>query len=234
MDEEQFFSFVTEKRSYKWDSLLEERVEKEEIDPWSLDLRILTGICLKRLEEEDMSLDISGKVVLVSSILLRMKAQLLGLELFEEEEQPEEEPEEDFEAIEEKELEPKLPLPKKRKATFDDLVDSLKKAIEVEKRREERRKKVEVSEEETKKKIEKQKPKDDSVDIKKKIKEVLDRIKGTLKRIGEKTISFGKLVTGGREEKVWTFVSLVYLANDGKVFLEQEKPFGELEISYES
>lgn len=232
MDEEQFFNFVTEKRSYKWDSLLEKRVEKEEIDPWGLDLRVLTGICLRKLEEEGMSLDVSGKVVLVSSILLRMKAQLLGLELFEEEERKPE-PEKDTEVVGEKEIKPKLPLPKKRKATLDDLVDSLKRAIKVEKRRERRRKEVEVSDEETKKEIEKSKPNDDAIDLKKKVKEVFEKIKDTLKRIGEKTISFSRLVTGEKEEKVWTFTSLVYLANNGKVHLEQEKPFGRLEISYE-
>lgn len=233
MDEEEFFDYVTKERSYKWDSVLEKKIEKGELDPWDLDLRILSGLCLKKLEEKNMGLDVSGKVLLVSSILLRIKAQLLGLELFEGEEQEEEEEPVEIGRKTEEEIKPKVPLPKKRKATLDDLVDSLQKAIEVEERRKERREKVEVSEEETKKEIEKSKP-NEGVDIKTRIKEVFHKIKETIKEIGKKTVSFSKLVKGGKEEKVWTFVSLIYLANDGKVYLEQDKPFGEIEISYES
>lgn len=232
MDEKKFFNYVTKERSYKWDSVLENKIEKDELDPWDLDLRVLTGLCLRKLEDQELDLDVSGKVLLVSSILLRIKAQLLGLELFEEEKEPEEETEEEIEIETEEEIKQKVPVPKTRKATLNDLVDSLQKAIKVEKRRERRRNQVEVSEKDDKMEIEKSKP-EGGIDIKTRLREVFDKIKDTIKRIGKKTISFSKLVTGGREEKVWTFVSLMYLANNGRVHLKQEKPFGEIEISYE-
>ena len=68
-------------------------------------------------------------------------------------------------------------------------------------------------------------------DILGKIKSVYDTLFIFFKKTKSNTVEFSQIVPS-KEKKdiVWTFVPLLHLANEGKVELIQDKPFGKLHI----
>jgi len=100
------------------------------------------------------------------------------------------------------------------------LVDALQKALEVN-----QRKVIRKVEERS---INVQLPKV-KIDITNLIKNVYQRILDLFKK--EDKVTFTKIVSSDKkEDKIYTFIPLLHLDNQGKINLIQEKPFGEIEI----
>ncbi|MGC9058654.1 MAG: segregation/condensation protein A, partial [Candidatus Nanoarchaeia archaeon] len=135
-----------------WQSLLYELVREEKINPWDIDISILAQEYLKIISKlKELNFKLSGKVILAAAILLKLKAEKIGLEQLlaltnpQENQENLDESEElmissiDFEKRFTKvKIDPKIPLPRKRKVTLLELIEALKKAIEVEERRKNR------------------------------------------------------------------------------------------------
>ena len=67
------------------------------------------------------------------------------------------------------------------------------------------------------------------VDITLLIKNLYEKIKGFF--IDKETLTFTELVSSNnKQDKILTFIPLLHLANEQKVNLEQDKPFGEIKI----
>jgi len=112
--------------------ILVELAKNGKIDPWNIDIVHVTDTFLNKIEEfQQMDLRISGRTLLYSCVLLRMKST----GLFQEEEEIEEafsEDEEDYEEefnIDEFNM-PLLPVRRsaRRPVTLKELIDELKKA----------------------------------------------------------------------------------------------------------
>ena len=106
-----------------WKSLLQELVYTHKLDPWDLDLDKLSRAFLERVKEmENLDLYVPGNVILALSILLRFKAERLGVE---EEEDP---------YIESLPLQAEkpllLPLPKKRPVTLEELTEAIERVMQ--------------------------------------------------------------------------------------------------------
>jgi segregation and condensation protein A len=224
-----------EKDDVTWQSIIYELVKTEEIDPWDIDIGVLTKKyidTIKQLKEFDFK--ISGKALLAASILLKIKSnRLVGEDLEEFDRIIAGEPDEDFfeddilalprteEEI--RQLIPRMPQPRKRKVSIYDLMDALEKALEVKQRR-----------------ILKNTP---SFDLELPHKRpnvhiMMQNLFLKIKRffvLGNKKLTFSKLIPSeSKEDKVATFIPLLQLTNRQKIDLQQDKPFGEIEIYLKS
>jgi len=222
-----------EKDDVTWQSIIYELVKTEEIDPWDIDIGKLTKKYIevvKQLKEFDFK--ISGKALLASAILLKIKSKrLVGEDLEEFDriisgEQDEDFFEEDYNlALNQTEediqtLIPRLPQPRKRKVSIYDLMGALEKALEVKQRR-----------------VIKKTP-SFNIEIPKKrpnVNLVIQNLFLKIKRFfitNNSNLTFDKLIPSEtKQDKVSTIIPLLHLANRRKVDLKQHKPFGEILIN---
>jgi segregation and condensation protein A len=216
-----------------WQAIIFDLVKSEQMDPWDVNISTITqkyiGM-LKTLKEHDFR--VSGKVLLAAAILLKMKShKLVGEDLNEldkllmgvEEEMEElgfEESGQTHKLDEIPKLIPRTPQPRKRKVSIYDLVDALERALEVKKRR--------LFHSIPPMNLEAPRKKKDITVI---IREVYLRIKSFFTGTTQEKLTFAKLLpSDSKEDKVHTFIPLLHLAQQSKIDLAQDTPFGEIEV----
>ena len=234
--QDKIYRLVVEQNDLGWKSVILELVRSEQLDPWDVDVGLLTKKYLEKLDEfKSLGLNLSGKVVLAAALLLKIKSNKLTGEDFNEFDsiisasQSDEDSYDDLEmelergekkGVDEKfDLIPHTPQPRTRKVSVYDLVKALEKALEVKKRRVLGNMPGPVV-----------KMPENKFDIGSAIKSVFSRISDFF-ALGVKKVTFKKLVNSEkREDKVYTFIPLLHLANEGKIDLEQDSAFGEIEV----
>ncbi len=234
MKEEMVYDMLLKESEVTWQDILHQLVKDEQMNPWDVDLTKLTQkyiVAVKKMK--DMDYFISGKVLLASAILLKMKSNRLVNEdinnfdafLFHQENQEFEELGDYLPYPKHKVDIPKLgvrtPQARKRKVSLADLIGALEKALRVDTRRKLRLQKFfafnrpEIPE----KKID--------------IHLLIDQIYAKLALLFQqkKMIPFSELGHGkDKEETILTLLPLLYLHNGKKVSLKQEEAFSEIEI----
>ena len=216
-----------------WQAIIYDLINTEQLNPWDVDIGLLANKYLEKIRElEEHSFFVSSKVLLAAALLLRIKSEILlhhdlpGLDdiLFgrkEEKKYVQERIELDDEIPG---LIPRTPLPRSRKVTLQELMSALGKAIKTETRRirkvvSEKQHIIEASLSIPKKKI----------NIRDQIREIYARLKDVfLKR--KTRLAFSEFIGKNKEEKVATFIPLLHLDNQQKIWLEQEAPFEEIWI----
>ena len=119
-------------------------------------------------------------------------------------------------------LEPNLSRKKSRKVTVFELVSALRKAIDVDERREIKKREKLPAEKPPNFELEK-------VDVRAKIKDVYSSIVHFLKVQKSNTVEFRDIVPSNEiKDIIWTFIPLLHLAHEDKVLLSQSKPFGKI------
>jgi len=232
---------ILEGDDIRWQTVIYELVRAGKVDPWNLDISTLTREYIKILRNlERMNFELSGKVVLAAAVLLKLKTRELGMVEFVQHAEgvcEDEDVEELEEATEEEQailaeanrytppqLISKIPTSRTRPVTVFELMGALKKAITVQERREVRH--AERKEDAIPKKHVLHK-----VDIYKKIQRVYGKIKELSYASKSNVVEFNDLIhSDSAKARVWTFVPLLHLANDDKVNLHQEFPFGKIFI----
>ncbi|MBT3940491.1 segregation/condensation protein A [Candidatus Woesearchaeota archaeon] len=251
-EQNKIHSMIFEEDDLKWQSLIYEMIRTGKVDPWDIDISQFSQEYLKIINKlKELNFRISGKVVLTAAILLRMKMNRLGLEEFlgmiaEPEEDVEVEAgldewnQEDPNEVEQRidqlakqikqtqtkrmVLDPRLDRMRERKVTVFELMGALKKAMEVDERRQIRYKKEVKDRDDSRPDFNYEK-----FDILGKIKNVYDALKIFFKKSKRNTVEFTHIVPSKRKEDViWTFVPLLHLANEGKIELIQDKPFDKI------
>jgi segregation and condensation protein A len=218
-----------------WQDIIYDLINSEQLDPWDINITILTEKFLEKIHElEEADFFISSKVLLAASLLLRIKSELLLNKyvrsideiLFGKKEKKENK----FERIELDEdipeLIPRSPLPRFKKVTLKQLVESLSKAIDTENKR--IRKEI----------INKNALREMSFSLPKKKFSIRDKIREIYLKLSEhfsvnkdhKKVPFNVFVGEKREEKISSFPPLLHLENQQKVWLEQDAPFEEIHI----
>ena len=211
------------------------------MDPWDIDVSLIAHKFLEMLKKlKEMDFRISGKVVLASAILLKLKSNKLLEEditaldsLISSIDDPGELLDElplDYPGEIEKlkrdkpRLMPRTPQPRKRKVSVYDLVKALEKALEVEYRRPvyvEPKVKLKVPE--------------NVIDITEVIKDVYHKVEAHYgKQSGKKSeqLTFSQLIpSDSKEDKVFTFIPLLHLENQQRVDMKQKIHFGEIFIN---
>lgn len=214
-----------------WQTIINDLVKSEEMDPWDIDLSKLAAMYLETIKKlKETNLFVSGKVILASAILLKIKSYKLvadNIAAFDQLMYPSDEIEQldDFvqdnsHKIEVPELLLKTPQPRKRKVTLNDLMSSLQKAIEVNQRRIFKSEERYITNAVLPEKV---------IDITSLIKNIYEKIKNMF--IDKEILTFTELVSSDKkEDKLLTFIPLLHLANENKINLEQDHPFGEIKI----
>ena len=234
--QDKLYNILMQKDEITWQSLIYELVKTKQMDPWDIDVSLLAQRYLQALKKlKEANFFISGKVILAAAILLKIKSDKLLTEnianldsqLFskgEIEDLAFEESIERIKLIENPRLTIKTPLARKRKVMLQDLMLALNKALEVDKRRTLRK----IREAEAIAKLEIPEKK---IDITSLIRDTYQKIIDFFTRKKEK-LTFTQLVSSDRkEDKILTFVPLLHLDTQGKIDLQQQQHFGEIEIT---
>ncbi len=232
--QDQILDMLLKEDEITWQTILLDLIKTEKMDPWNIDISILTqkyiGI-VKKLQEINFSL--SGKVILAASFLLKIKSDKLLTEniaafdsLLNDPEELEN-PEDFIQETQERLINPKLtiktPQTRKRKVSINDLVFALERALEVEHRRKVRRVQHETIPDHLK-------IPDRKIDLGTKVTEIYEKIKSFLKK--KDIVTFSQILPSkGREDVIYTFIPLLHLDNQKKIYMKQEKPFEEIDIT---
>ena len=231
--QEDLYNLLVQKDEITWQTIINDLIKSEQLDPWDVDLSKLTNKYLETLKSlQEANFLISGKVILAAALLLKIKSDKLVDEdisefdamLYPKDEQLSLDELYDDAPIREK-INPKLtiktPQARKRKVNLYDLMNALQKALEVNQRRILRRENdaiVNVKLPEKK------------IDISALIKEVYSKIMGYF-TLNKGQLTFHVLVNSDKkEDKIFTFIPLLHLDNQNEIELEQKEHFGDIYI----
>ncbi|MCX6709865.1 MAG: ScpA family protein [Candidatus Woesearchaeota archaeon] len=237
--EDRILELLTKDDNITWQALIYDLVKSENMDPWDIDVSLITKKYIDAIKKlEEMNFRVSGKVVLAAAILLKIKShQLIGENLseldrlFASAEESTEMIADDFYSglenefrknpLEERpELFPKTPQPRNRKVSMYDLVLALQKALEVKHRRVMREPSGRLDIPEKK------------MDIVTLINNIYEKLKALITWKKSASVRFSELLPSEKkEDKVFTFIPLLHLANQQKIDLLQKSHFGEIEVA---
>jgi segregation and condensation protein A len=239
--QERIFSILFKEDEITWQNIIYDLIRIEGMNPWDIDISEIAHKFLELLKKlKEMDFRISGKVVLASAFLLKLKSDRLleeDIVAFENlisslddpgellDELPVDSPKR--EKILAPGLLPRTPQPRKRKVSVYDLIEALEKALEVEVRRPvyvEPKVKIQLPE--------------NFIDMGELIQDVYQKVEGYYEhngKVDEKgkphRLTFSELIpSDSKEDKVYTFIPLLHLENQRKVDMYQEIHFGEIEI----
>lgn len=219
-----------------WQDIIYDLINTEQLNPWDIDLIVLTERYFQKIAEmEEGDFFISSKVLLAASFLLRIKSEILLNKYIKSIDEilfgnKQELKKYSLERIELEDdipdLIPRSPLPRFKKVTLKELLESLNKAIITENRRI----KKEI--------INKNALRESSISLPKrkfslkdKIIEITNLLEELFKSKGDyKKVSFTELAGEDREKRIEHFSPLLHLENQKKIWLEQKGHFEEINI----
>lgn len=220
-------------REIGWQEIIYDLINSEQLDPWDIDIMVLTNRYLEKIQELEENYFVSSKVLLAAALLLRIKSEILLNKYIKSIDEilfgSKEKKPIPFERIELDEeipfLIPKSPLPRFRKVTLNELVESLNKAIITENRRIRKevlnqRTLIDASFSLPKRKF----------TINDKIREIYSRLFECLQNNKDGFVPFSVLMGNDKEEKIYTFTSLLHLENQKKIWLHQDEHFNEINV----
>lgn len=237
--QERIFRILFESDELTWKQIIFGLIEAEEMNPWDIDLSLISQKFLEMLKTlKRMDFRISGKIVLASAILLKMKSKKLideevaaldqlinsaddpiDMDLFEElptdgsfllGEQPEK-----------PRIVPRTPQPRKRKVSVYDLVEALEQALEVDAKRAKQPPRL----------IKQARAPKDHVDMSAIIRDVYDKVNQHYKKGKAPMLTFDDLIPSEeKEDKVLTFIPLLHLDVQRKIDLRQQEHFGTINV----
>ena len=243
MTNDRIFDLLFKEEDITWQTLLYQLVETHQMNPWDIDVSILSKKFIETLKKlKELDFRISGKVVLASAILLKMKSTKFvseDINAFDYIIHSTNNGEAgvlddgDLSFIEESALGqtkldnwipqifPRTPQPRKRKVSIYDLVNALEKALEVKNRRGNKVDTAPV----VRAPVEHR-------DISLVIKEVYEYILTHFSEEERRKLIFENMIpdNASKDDKVMTFIPLLHLRNQQKVELLQDMHFGEIEI----
>ena len=222
-------------RELGWQEIIYDLINTEQLDPWNINILVLSEKYLKKIQHlEETDFFVSSKVLLAASLLLKIKSEILlntYIKSIDEILFGKEEPKKyELERIELDEEIPELvlrsPIPRFRKVTLKELIESLDKAISTENRRIQ---KITINNSALRQasiSIPKRK-----FSVKDKIKEIYDQLFIHLEDEEEKKkVSFTELIGEDKEERIISLLPLLHLESQKKIWLEQEIHFDEIHI----
>jgi len=242
ISQEQLYDMLVS-RELGWQAIIYDLIKTEQLDPWDIDLSLLSRKYVERVQHlqelEEGAFFISSKVLLAAAILLRIKSEILHDNiqsideiLFDRKKNRDEIVSQsslvDFASEFEKDqnyILPRTPLPRNRKITLQELMSALDRAINTE----HRRIKKMITAQRIKRNFDFVLPKP-GINIKEKIRELYLKIRSFFSKGRNEKLTFTQLAGEERNERIACFLPLLHLDNQGKINLEQAKPFDEIDI----
>jgi chromatin segregation and condensation protein Rec8/ScpA/Scc1 (kleisin family) len=225
-DTQNILKTILEKES--WEDVIYYIVSVENIDTWNVDLVRLTSSFLKFVKSaQDLDFRIPAKIVFVSAILLKLKADYLSI--FEEEETAADKMLKESRPFEELGIDPSLaqlgyPMKRipKRQVTLEELMIALKSAVKVKERRDMRRRlwKERVAQ---------------NIDVTEGIEQRIERIMGSIEDLMARAeggkVGFKSVVKDWKRDKIVEhLLPVLHLEQEQKIETEQEDFFRDLWI----
>jgi segregation and condensation protein A len=234
INQNQFFDLITGE-DLSWQSIIYDLIKTEQLDPWDIDIGLLANRYVEIIQQlEDADFFISSKVLLACSLLLRLKSEILinsyiqdlNAALYGQKENPRYELERlEIDEGELPTLVPRTPMARHRKVTLKELMGALNKAIDTENRRIKR----EIKGRQAEKSMLEVMPRGVHVPLKVRVKNIFGIVNGHIKS-GNDHMKFSHLAPA-KEEQLASFVPVLHLANNGKVYLRQPVHFDEIHLS---
>jgi segregation and condensation protein A len=228
----QFYDLITGEE-LSWQEILYDLIKTEQLDPWDIDLSILAEKYLERIRQlEEESFFVSSKVLLACALLLRLKSDILANRFIQSLDEllygKKEDKKYVLERIELDEDElpiliPKTPMARFKKVTLQELMSSLSKAIDTENRRIKKEIKIRQAEKSALVVM----PKFNRINLKDRIIQVYSQIKLSIKKPEKVRITFSEIAPS-REEKLSSFLPVLHLSNQERLYLEQHKHYDEI------
>ncbi|MAH51141.1 hypothetical protein CMI37_35315 [Candidatus Pacearchaeota archaeon] len=232
----QFFNLITSEE-LSWQAIIYDLIKTEQLDPWNIDIGVLADKYIETIQQlEEADFFISSKVLLACSLLLRLKSEILlntHIQSLDEALYGKQENQYSFERIEIDEdelplLVPRTPMARHRKVTLKELMSSLNKAIDTENRRIKR----EIKSKQAEKSALTVLPKTSRIPLKTRIKDIFLRIQNHIKQPEKIRMKYSELAPS-REEKIASFLPVLHLSNNKKVYLKQDIHFDEISMALE-
>ena len=201
-------------REIGWQEIIYDLINTEQLNPWDINITILTDKYLIKVQElEETDFFTSSKVLLAASLLLRIKSEILLNRYIKSIDEilfgKKETAESKLERIELDEdipeLIPRSPMPRFKKVTLKELMESLSKAVTTENRR--------IKKEIIKKNAIRESgislPKR-KINLKGKIQSIFSNLTNHFKnKQNEKRIHYNHLISEKKEEKVFFFSTFI-------------------------
>lgn len=234
INQDQFFELISSEE-IGWQSIIYDLIKTEQLDPWDIDLGVLAEKyveIIQQLEEADFF--VSSKVLLACSLLLRLKSEILVNSYIQDlndalyGRKDEKKYELERILIDEDELPilvPRTPMARHKKVTLKELIAALDKAITTENRRI----KKEIKGRQAQKSMLTVMPNSNFIPLKTRVKTMFGIITSHLDS-GNKHIKFSHIASE-KEEQLATFVPMLHLSNNGKIFLRQPTHFEDIHIT---
>jgi segregation and condensation protein A len=225
------------KREIAWQDIIYDLINTEQLDPWNVNLIILTEKYLEKIYElDEQDFFISSQVMLAAALLLRIKSEILLNKhlksiddiLFNRNQDSDKKYSYERIELEEEipELVPRSPMPRFKRVTLQELMESLNKAIITENRRI----KKEIINKNAIRESSISLPKK-TISIRDKIKEIFELLTGYFKENEEHTkIAYSIFVGLDKQKRIEYFSPLLHLENQKKIWLEQKEHFKEIDI----
>lgn len=228
-------------REIGWREIIQDLINTEQLDPWDINIIFLTDKYLEKVQElGENDFFISGKVLLAASLLLRIKSEFLLNKYIKsiddilfgkkQEKYLVSDLKDDYFFSEEfknsiPELVLKSPMPRLKKVTLQELMNSLNKAIITENRR--IRKEINIKNAIRESSIAFPKK---NFNIKDQINNFYESFLNYLKKEEKERATFNNFMFCEKCERPMSFLLLLHLENQKKIWLEQEKHFDEIFI----
>lgn len=241
---ERILKIILDEDELSWQQIIYDLVRSEQMDPWDINVTTITQKFMKTIRKlTQLDFRVSGKMVLASALLLKIKSKRLmdedfqaldqliaqteepiledeeffsfDHELFQEPQEPEEQPK----------IYPRTPQPRQRKVSVYDLVDALEQALDIRVKREKRaldRVQTEVAEHVS--------VPEKQIDVSSMMNSLLEQISGHFADNDELTFSH-LAPSEQKQDKVLTFIPLLHLTNERRIDLAQERSFAEIYVS---
>ncbi len=237
--QEQILDLLIEKEDVTWRTILFDLVKTEQMDPWDVNLSLLTKRYIDLIKEmQEHDLKISGKVLLAAAFLLKIKSahfldhDITNLDkLMQQTENQWEDDLLDFSELgyvsDKKKREkhqftliPRQPQPRDRKVSIHDLVNALQNAMQS-------RKRILAKQKPVKYNLPKR-----TMDIMEVIRDLYHKIAYYTHKKERKNITFSQLLPpeAKKRDKVYTFIPLLHLENQQKISTKQTDPFKEINV----
>ena len=217
-----------------WQQIIYDLIRSEQLNPWDIDVGLLSRKFLERVMQlEEANFFVSSQVLLAASLLLRLKSEILldqyipslDAVLFGKKEENKKYIQERIELEEEVPgLVLRTPLPRFRKVTLEELMNALGHAIKTENRRIRKVVVAKQQELETSLSLPRQR-----INIRDKIKEVHSKLRKVFAN-REERLAFSEFAGKNDDDRIATFIPLLHLDNQNRVWLEQEGHLSEIWI----
>ncbi|MFH1238223.1 MAG: segregation/condensation protein A [archaeon] len=234
INQNQFFDLITGE-DLNWQTIIYDLIKTEQLDPWDIDIKLLAKRYIEIIQQlEEGNFFVSSKVLLACSLLLRLKSEILINSYIQDLNAAlygrKDEKRYELERIEIDEgelptLVPRTPMARHRKVTLEELMAALNNAINTENRRIKR----EIKGQQAKKSMLSVLPRGVQIPLKVRVKNIFGIIQGHI-NLTNNHMNFSHLAPT-KEEMLASFVPILHLSNNEKIYLKQQAHFEEIHIS---